>query len=451
MSTNLPPFDGDAEEAVLGAILIDNDQMLPVSLLLAAKDFYRDVNRWPFEACETLYLRGEAINQVTVASELERKGKLADCGGPVHLAHCISQVPTSSHAEHFAGIVKACSMNRQLIGVAGKLAQIGYENRKDTERALEEAEALLMGLRQTEAVKGLVPIRPILEEYLTNLTAETKDASRSKRISTGIGNLDHLLGGLHSTDLIILAARPGQGKTSMLLNIATVASLGQKLKTAIFSVEMSRDQLAERLLSGKAMIDSQKLQRGEISDEEHKRLIWAASELAEMGIWVDDSSTLTSGAIRSKSRMLARQHGLDLVIVDYLQLMDGGNKRDNRVAELGEITRTLKGLAKELGVPVLAAAQLSRAIEHRSPKKPILSDLRDSGNLEQDADVVMFLYSEDESNLEARTLDIAKHRHGPTGSLVLKFTGQYTRFYGLDEQHKEPEGGYYWQDKPSPF
>ncbi|MDO8751582.1 MAG: replicative DNA helicase [Dehalococcoidia bacterium] len=449
MPSDKVPFNEEAESSVIGSILINGESMTAISLALLAEDFFQEPNRWIFEACSTLYLRGEGMNQITVAAELERMGKLHEAGGVVYLAECLSNVPTSLHAEHYARIVHGCAVNRKLIQVAGRLAQLGYANKANIETTLEEAEGLVSGLRQGPAVKGLVPIRLIVEEYLANLAKPVEEKPQTRRIMTGLQELDRLLGGIQATDLLILAARTGVGKTSLLLNIASAAALGHNRTVAIFSVEMGKEQLLERLLSARSMVDSQHIRLGELDEEEDNAMRHAAAQLAHSAIWIDDSSTITGANIRSKSRLLHSQRGLDLVIVDYLQLLDGDGRRDNRVTELGDITKTLKGLAKELQIPVLAAAQLNRAVEYRKPHKPILSDLRESGNLEQDADVVMFLYCEDPDNKpDELIMEVAKHRHGPTGKVALKFVGEHTRFHGMEQKYTKEEERRPWWIEP---
>ncbi|MDO8670021.1 MAG: replicative DNA helicase [Dehalococcoidia bacterium] len=351
-------------------------------------------------------------------------------------------MPTSLHARHYAKEVHGCAVNRALIQVAGRLAQLGYSNHANIESTLAAAEAMLGGLREGPSVKGLIPMRVIVEDYLDMLAQPAEERPKSKRISTGLTDLDNLIGRLSATDLIILASRPGVGKTSLLLNIASAAALGQGRKVAIFSVEMGKEQLLERLLSSRSLVNSRNIRAGDLDAEQSNAMQHAAGLYSESHIWIDDSSTISAANIRSKSRLLHGQHGLDLVIVDYLQLLDGDGKRENRVHELGDITKALKGLAKELQIPVLAAAQLNRAIEYRKPHKPMLADLRDSGNLEQDADLVMFLYCEEpDTKPDEIWLDVAKHRHGPTGKVALHFVREHTRFHCVNEQATKSEGG----------
>lgn len=440
MADPLPPQNREAEESVLGSILLDNGAMGTVSLIVSGADFFRDQTRWTYEACCTLYARAEAINQITLAAELGRQKHLDDVGGVAYLSELIANTPTSLHADYYAKEVERCARMRRLIQAGSQIVQLAYENKAEPDKTLTQAESLLMGLRQSGNTRGLVPMREIVDEYLAEMAQREAPESKAKvRIPTGLSDLDRLLGGLHPTDLIILAARPAMGKTSWLANVAEQAAVKLGLKVAIFSLEMSRGQLLERLLASRAWVDSQNIRLGQMGDAESNRILQAAGELSEAAIWIDDASTLTATEIRAKARLLHAQAGLDLIMVDYVQLMDGEGKRgENRVQEVDVISKALKGLAKELRVPVLVAAQLNRAVEHRKPQKPVLSDLRESGGLEQNADVVLFLYREEgNEDEEARVLEVAKHRNGPTGQVAVKFVGKYTRFHGIDDK-REP-------------
>ncbi|MDO8670221.1 MAG: replicative DNA helicase [Dehalococcoidia bacterium] len=453
VTDKLPPYDTDAEEAVVGSLLIDSDCMVRIGGLIKPGDFFREQNQWVFEACLSLYERNEAINQITVAHELTHRDKLEMVGGAAYLAYLVSVVPTSLHADFYAQIVQRTSLMRRLIQAAGQIAALGYDGGPDIEGTLGKAEELLFGLRQGRSSRDFVHIREVLEQYLEELTvAAMPVAGELLRVPTGFTELDKLLGGLHKSDLVILAARPSMGKTSLVLNIAETAAVQHGARVAIFSLEMSKEQLAHRLISSRAGVDLQRLRLEHLADAENRRVMDAVGVLSESPIYIDDSPGLRVVEMRSKARRLANQHGLDLIVVDYLQLIHGSGRGDNRVLEISEISRTLKSLARELNVPVLAAAQLSRAVETRTPHIPILSDLRESGSIEQDADVVMFIYREDVYVDEDEWMRknpskpypkgiadiiVAKHRNGPTGQISLIFFEKLTRFSNLELYRNE--------------
>lgn len=445
----VPPHDEAAEEAILGSILIDGDAILQVAPFLRPEDFYRERNRWTYDACLALFQRGEAINQVTISHELAGQDKLETAGGPSFLSHLVASVPTSVHAEHYAQIVSRTATMRNLINAAIHITALGYEQDADLDGTLRQAEDLLFRVRSRRQSRDFVPLREVLDRYLEESAASQTPTERGAGpIPTGFADLDELLGRLQRSDLIILAARPSLGKSALALDIARNAA-GQGAVVGIFSLEMSREQLAYRLLSAEAQVDSHRLRLGLITEREQQRVINAVGALSDLPIYIDDSPLQTIVEVRSKARRLHMEHTVDLLIVDYIQLMQGAGRQDNRVQEMSDISRSLKGVARDLNVPCLAISQLSRAVEQRPTHRPMLSDLRDSGSIEQDADVVAFIYRDDvyitEEDWERQhpteaypkniaEIIVAKHRNGPLGNLSLYFREQYTRFENLATQ-----------------
>ena len=442
----LPPHDADAEEAVVGSLLIDGEAINRIASLVQPQDFYRERNRWCFEACESLYHRGEAINQISVARELSLKERLNEVGGPGYLSHLVAAVPTSVHVEHFARIVNRTATMRRLIQAAGDIATIGYADTPDTEQALQQAEDLLFRVRNTHVTRDFVTIREVLDQYLEETVGLDPMDRGVAPIPTGFTDIDSALGRLQRGDLFILAARPSIGKSTLAMNIARNAA-GQGAVVGVLSLEMSREQLALRLLSAEANVDSHLLRLGLLGDSAMNRVVTGIGALSDLAIYMDDSPAQTVLEMRSKLRRLHTGRGIDLVVVDYLQLISGrDNRNDNRVQELSEITRQLKAIARDLNVPVLALSQLSRAIEQRPDHHPQLSDLRESGSIEQDADVVAFIHRDDKYVTPERweqqhptdpypenlaQLIIAKNRHGPTRTVHLYFDGKFSRFETL--------------------
>ena len=446
----LLPNDPEAEEAVIGSVLIDNEALTKATSFLKATDFYQAKSRWCYEACLSLFERREAINQVTVAHELSLTGRLEEVGGTAYLAHLVRSVPTSVHIEHYAWIVQRTSVMRQLIAAAGDIAAIGYEGDADTESALSRAEDLLFGVRTGRGTRDFVHIREVLDQYMEETA--TLDVAQDRHLApipTGFSDLDKLLGnGLQRSDFVVLAARPSLGKSTLAFNIARHAS-EQGARVGIFSLEMSAEQIGIRMMSSEANVDSHRLRIGLTNEAEERRLIGAIGALSELPIYVDDTPIQGIVEMRGKARRLQTERGVDLLIVDYLQLVGGSStsRIDNRVQEMGEISRSLKGMARDLDVPVLACSQLSRAVEQRPSHRPILSDLRESGSIEQDSDVVGFIYREDvyttREEWEKRNpserypenvaeIIFAKHRNGPTGTVPLYFRSNVVRFESLD-------------------
>ncbi len=446
------PHDIEAEEAVIGALLIDGDAIHQVAPVLRPGDFYRERNRWCYEAAIELSQRPEAIDLATLGHEMARLSRLEDAGGYEYLSQLSATVPTSVNVEYYAQIVRRTSIMRQLIHAASGIANLGFENGADVDETLTRAEDLLFRLRGAGTGRDFVHIREVLDRYLEESAQATAGplGHSAAPIPSGFGDLDQILGGLQRSDLIVLAARPGLGKTALALSMARNAAR-YGATSAIFSVEMSRDQLGQRLLAAESNVDSYRLRQHLYSEQQEQRIVDATGVLSDLPIYIDDTPMLSVMDLRSKARRLHLERGTDLIIVDYLQLMQGTDTRGNanRVQEVSEISRSLKGLARDLNVPVVALSQLSRAVENRPSHRPQLSDLRESGSIEQDADVVMFIYREDfnykQEEWEARFVDkpypkdiaeliISKHRHGALGSLHLRFESRLAKFVSMTDR-----------------
>ena len=438
-------------------MLIDPQSITSVSSFLKASDFYVARSRWGFEACVSLFDRGEAINQVTVAHELSRLERLEEVGGNAFLAQLVRSVPTSVHIEHYGRIVQRASTMRQLIGAAGEIASIGYEGAADAESALGKAEDLLFKVRSGKGTRDFIHLRDVLDVHMeATASLDLADDRHLVPIPTGYADLDKLLGnGLQRADLIVLAARPSLGKSTLAFNIARHAA-EQGARIGIFSLEMSAEQIAIRLLSAEANVDSHRLRLGMVSEAEHRRELDSIGTLSELPIYIDETPIQGVVEMRGKARRLQIERGLDMLVVDYLQLMSSGSgtRLDNRVQEMGEFSRSLKGMARDMDIPVLACSQLSRAPEMRPSHRPILSDLRESGSIEQDADVVAFIFREDmyttREDWERKSpseeypeniaeIIVAKHRNGPTGNVPLYFRSDVVRFESLEQTRRTRE------------
>jgi replicative DNA helicase len=451
MKEALPPYDADAEEAVLGSLLIDSEAFGEIDTIIRTEDFFNEQNQLVFSACHNLYLRNEAINQITVAQELARLGKLDEAGGAAYLSHLISIVPTSLHIRHYAEIVYRLATMRRLISAAGQIESIGYKAEPDVDLSLTRAEDIIFKLRTRQGRGDFVSIQDALNIYFEEAEGKSYDKGIIS-VQTGYAAVDKaLVGGLQRSELVILAARTSMGKTSLALNMARNAAVMQNACVAIFSLEMSRREVLQRMLSSDADINSEHFRGGRLSDKEEKKLHTdVVPRLAETAIYIDDTPNMRMSEIRSKAKRLHLRQSVDLVVIDYIQLIRGDTRSDNRVQELTDITQSLKALARELDAPVLALSQLSRNIEHRREGKrdkqkikPQLSDLRDSGSIEQDADVVIFIhrldkvYTADEWLQEhgdepfpagLAEIIIAKNRNGATGEVYLRFIEEMTKF-----------------------
>jgi replicative DNA helicase len=459
----LPPHDIEAEEAVIASVLIDPEAVIEVlTSSLKAEDFFREQNRWIYETCLALFERGETINQISVAHDLARRGRIEDVGGPAYLSRLVTGLPTSVAARHYATIVQADAVYRRLISAAGHIVRRAHESGASTDEVtgvLSEAEALIASVRQTGTVRDFVHIRELLAGYLESMEAGTGAvAAESRAVTSGFMDLDTLLGGLKRGDLVIVAARPSLGKTSLVLNFARNCAARQNASVAFFSVEMAAEQLVQRLLATESGVDSMRLTFGAHNERDERKLMQALGVLGDLSIFFDDSAMLTISDMRAKAKRLQMERGLDLIIVDYLQLMSSGMRNENRVQEVSYISRALKQLARDLDVPVIACSQLSRAAESRANNVPMLSDLRESGSIEQDADVVMFIYREDkyvsreqwekehagdskhkEYPAGITQLIVSKHRNGPTGTIHLRFQDKIARFDDLLVRQEEWE------------
>jgi len=447
----LPPHDIDAEAAVNGSLLVDGTAIYKIATFLNQQDFYSEQNQLVYGACLSLYQRNEAINQITVAQELDRQGKLETCGGAAYLSHVISIVPTSLDVENYAQIVYRLSLMRHLISAAGQIAAIGYEADPDVDASLSKAEDILFRLRHGQNPRDFVHVRQVLDKYFETAPGPTTEAEGYRgpipQALSGFIGLDEFLGGFQPSDLVIIAGRTSMGKTSFALSIARNAAVEQGACVALFSLEMARESLVLRLLSSESGVNSRRVRLGvHLDEEEEKRIMEATGILSEAPIYIDDSPQLRVVEMRSKARRLHYERGINLVIVDYLQLMEGDGRRENRVQEISYISRSLKALARELNVPVIAISQLSRAPEWRASHIPQLSDLRESGAIEQDADIVMFIYRDEvyytkeewqdqhpdkEYPREIADIIIAKHRNGPTGQIKLRFRHNLAKFENL--------------------
>ena len=441
----LPPQNVDAEEAVLGAILIDPDAIIRVATFLNPEDFYREKHGWIYDTALTLHDRREPIDLLTVCDELDRRNQLDEVGGPAFITALVNAVPTSIHAEHYARIVERTGTRRRLIEAAGQIAALAYQEAEDVDEVVDRAEQVLFGVSERRISRELVPIRQVLSAYYDRIEYLTRHRGELIGIPTGFERIDKLLGGLQRSDLVILAARPSVGKTSLALGFAQNAAKKHNQRVAFFSLEMSNEQVVQRIISAETGINAQRLRRGEIEQDEWGRFMKAAGDLAETYFYIDDTPGASALELRTKSRRLHAEVGIDLIGVDYLQLMRGDFRSENRVQEISSISRALKSLARELNVPVLALSQLSRGVESRTDKRPILSDLRESGALEQDADVVMFIYRDEMYNENTEwpniaDIIVAKHRNGPTGTVQLYFRKEMAQFLEAEIVKREVEG-----------
>ena len=444
----IPPHNKEAEQSVLGSILIDKDAIIKIVDLLEPTDFYHDTHKLIYQAMVDLYSRHDPIDLLTLANLLEERKQLDPVGGPAYLAEMTSSVPTATHVFKYAQIVKNKATLRKMIKVGSAITACGYDEDENIENLLEKAEKEVFGITQTFMKDKFVHIREILnkrfEEFSALHIADEKD--KVKGISTGYKSLDNILSGLQPSDLVILAARPSMGKTALSLSIVQKIAIeaGKGKTVGIFSLEMSKEQLVDRMFCSILGVDSWKLQHGKLDDRDFQNMGSAMDVLNKAPIFIDDSVGMSIAELKAKARRLQMEHGLDLIVVDYLQLMSTGNHAysGNRVQEISEISRSLKALGRELHIPIIALSQLSRAVEMRTPKIPQLSDLRESGSIEQDADVVLMLYRKDyyeenltEDEIGVTDVYIRKHRNGPIGKASLRFDKAQMRFYDIDKQH----------------
>lgn len=436
LQVRIPPHSKDAEESVLGAILLDKDAVIAVAEFLTPDDFYDDKLKEIYISALKLYEDRTPIDVLTVSEKLKRRKALKKIGGSSYLANLVNKVPTAAHVEHYGRIVKDAAIKRSLMIAATKLVELSMDDTLTANNLLDKAESEVFSLTQNHLVGAFTPVKDALAESFDRLDELHKQEGGLRGIPSGYKDLDDTLAGFQKSNLIILAARPGMGKTAFALNIARNISVDKKIPVGIFSLEMSREELVDRLLVDQADIDAWKLKTGNLSESDFTNLSNAMGELAEAPLYIEDTPGLSILEMRTKARRLQVDTGVQLLIVDYLQLAKSRNL-ENRVQEVSEISQGLKNLARELKIPVLAVSQLSRAVEQRGTKRPQLADLRESGSIEQDADVVMFLWREDEEKLEDMKLNIAKHRNGQLRSIELRFKGDRIKFYGVEKKRKD--------------
>jgi replicative DNA helicase len=449
--SKIPPQNLEAEQSLLGSLLIDKDAFLKIADIIDPEDFYRDSHKTIFEQMRKLYSNQEPIDFLTLGNQLEENKLLEKVGGRAYLTQLSNIVPTSSHVVHYAKIIRKKSTRRRLLNAAAEITEVGYDEEQEVDKLLDIAEQKLFSVSQKHLKKSFVPIDEILNEAFDRIDDIHKGEGKLRGMPTGFGDLDNLLGGLQKSDLVILAARPSVGKTSMAMDIARQAAINSKIPVGLFSLEMSKEQLVDRLLCAEANVDLWKMRTGKLSDREEDddfpRIGHAMGILSEAPIFIDDSAMCNVIDIRTKARRLQAEHGLGLIVIDYLQLMESRAGAESRVQAVAEITRALKGIARELDIPVLALSQLSRAVEMTKPAIPKLSHLRESGSIEQDADVVMFIYRKSvDRNYQAEQIPVeqkniaeihvAKHRNGPTGLVKLFFQEQTASFKNLSKEVK---------------
>ncbi len=437
-----PPFAAQAEQSVLGSMLIDPACVPDMLTRLRAEDFYFPQNRVIFETFVSMFVGGAIIDAVTVQEALREAGRYEECGGQAYLMQLMEVTPTAAHAGEYAAILRDKTLLRQTAAAADRIRDLVTRGEGSARDIVEHAERLIYEIRQGREIRDLYHIQAVLYDVFAHLENLSKNKGALAGVPTGIENLDRTINGLNRSELILLASRPSMGKTSFALNIAYNAAKASGKAVAFFQLEMSREQLVMRLLSSAAGVELTRLRSGEISPEDWSRLALASSMLARLELYVDDNPAIGVADMKSKCRRLGDKLGL--VVIDYLQLMTGSKRFENRTTEVSDISRSLKIMAKELNIPVLCLSQLSRATEQRADKKPMLSDLRESGAIEQDADIVMFLYRDDYYNKEAggqknsAELIIAKNRHGETRSVPLQWQGQFTRFGSVETRHEQP-------------
>ena len=432
----MAPHSQEAEEAVLGSILINPQAYFEVGSFLKSEDFFFLKNSWIWNAIHRLQLRGDVIEPLTVSNELRAQEQLEEAGGPAYITYLVNNTPTSVHAEAYGRIVERAAIRRRMLEASGEINQLAFQEDADINEVIDRAESALFNVTERRLRRDIVPIEDALSDYYDRIEHLYNNKGEPVGVPSGFTDLDSILGGFQRSDLIILAARPGVGKTSLMLNMAMNAARN-KARVAVFSLEMSKDQLVQRLVATETGINAHRLRLGDLASDEWTLFTEATGALSKLRIYLDDTPAISPLQLRTKCRRLYREFGLDLIVVDYLQLMTGGGSRsENRVQEISYISRSIKELAREINVPLIAGAQLSRSVEQRTDKRPVLSDLRESGSIEQDADVVMFIYRDElynEATERPNEADVivSKHRNGPTGTAVLFFRKELTQFANL--------------------
>ncbi len=441
-SMKVPPHNIEAEQSVLGAILIDKEAINVASEILVAADFYDSKYKQIFEAMVALYEQRNPIDLITLTAQLKKspKGQSSQKNAIESsiLTELVNNVPTAANVEQYARIIKDASIKRSLIKISGDITTLSLDDNTEVREVLDVAESSVFAISQGNTIRGFIPIKQSLAASFDRIDELHKSGAGLRGVATGFADLDSMLSGMQASNLLILAARPGTGKTAMAMNIAQYVGVATKKPIGIFSLEMSQEELVDRLLVGQADVDAWRLKTGKLSEDDFTKLSEAMGQLADAPIFIDDTPGITLSEMRTKARRLQLEHHIGLLVVDYLQLVNPGKKLESRVQEVSVVSQALKNLARELKIPVLALSQLSRAVEHRGDAKPQLADLRESGAIEQDADVVMFLYKSD-AEMTGSTLPIklllAKHRNGPTGEINLLFRGDRIRFYSVEKSH----------------
>ncbi len=441
-AVNITPYNQTAEQSVIGSMLLDRDCIGTVMQLVRADDFYDPRNKEYFECIADLFNLDMPVDIITVSEQLKKRGTFEKTGAEEYLVDIANCVSTSANVRHYSKIVADYAVRRKLISVTSEISQLAYEGSEETEKILDLSEQKIFDIAQKRAVTTFMPIRDILSVNFEKLAELSKNPGKIVGVPTGFRKLDEILSGLNAANFVLVAARPAMGKTSFALNIATAASLRAGKKIAIFSLEMSREEIVNRIWFSSALVESNKIKTGEVQPDDWTRLINAMKLLSPANIYVDDTAAVTVMDIRAKCRRLMAERGLDLIIIDHIQLMQGSRRTENRQQEISEISRSLKMLAKDFNIPVLVLSQLSRASKDRQDKRPVLTDLRESGAIEQDADVVLMLYRDEYYNPNTETpgqaeVIIAKHRSGETGKIMLNWQGEYTRFSDFDYSHME--------------
>jgi replicative DNA helicase len=442
----VPPQNIEAEQAVLGAILLDSEALITAMERVKSEDFYKGIHQRIFEAMNELAEEDQPVDLVTLTARLQDKQQLEDIGGVSYLAELANAVPTAANIDYYAQIVEEKSMLRRLIRTATHIVSNGYASSDDVGDMLSDAESRILEISQRRSSSGFVSIRSVLMEVFEKVEHLFTNKGGTTGIPSGFTDLDRMTSGFQRSDLIIVAARPSVGKTAFALNIAQNVGVRAKETVAIFSLEMGAAQLVQRMICAEANVDAQRMRTGYLEGDDWEKLTMAIGSLSEASIYIDDSPSITVTEIRAKCRRLKKEKGLGMILIDYLQLIHGRGKGDNRQQEVSEISRTLKQIARELGVPVIALSQLSRGVEQRQDKRPMMSDLRESGSIEQDADIVAFLYRDDYYDKESEKKNIieiiiAKQRNGPVGTVELAFLKNYNKFVSLDRNHQEAAAG----------
>lgn len=441
-----PPHNLEAEQSVLGSLMLEKDAIIKIADIVRVGDFYKDVHNTIYGTMLELYEQREPLDVLSISNKLDEKKQLEKIGGSAYLASLVTAVPSASHITHYAKVVQKKALLRRLIIAASEILEAGYNEGEDIDKILDEAEQKLFSVSQKYIKQDFVPIRSILEAAFNRIDELHRDGSKFRGIPTGFPDLDNILAGLQKSDLVILAARPSIGKTSLALDIARHIAVRENVAVGMFSLEMSSDQLVDRMLAAEANVDLWRLRTGRLKDSgdnnDFQRIGDAMGVLSEARLFIDDTASANIMEMRTMARRLQAEHKLGLIIIDYLQLMEGRGGGDNRVQEISEISRGLKNLARELNIPIIALSQLSRAVESRSPQIPKLSDLRESGSIEQDADVVLFLYREDREKPDTPNkgivkVIIAKHRNGPVGEINTFFQENCASFRSLEKIHTQ--------------